>query len=188
MTERWRCFVAVPIGAETREALSIALARWRGEPALRELRWVTPQSWHVTLAFLGDVDPFDVPQIADRVAAAVGGHAGDEIPIGGVGAFPSQRRARVIWYGVRDADRRLGALATTVRAALDVREAGAFRPHVTLARSASAVDVTRWIRTADAPASRLQIRDVRVMRSHLGHGPARHETLATIPLAVAAHV
>ena len=71
--------------------------------------------------------------------------------------------------------------------ATDSRDEGRFRPHVTLARArdrhGAAVPSlpVESLQTSEVP-----VRGVALMRSHLGHGPARYEPLGTVPLAVAA--
>lgn len=189
MTETWRCFVAVPVGEELRASLSSAVAGWRTWPELAPLRWVEPESWHLTIAFLGAVRPGDVPTLAAAISAAVVGAIGtSEHPTGGLGGFPSARRARVAWYGVGDRDARLQALASAVRAAVGHPGGEPFRPHVTMARARSGeIDLRRWA-SSEAPAGTLVVDRLELMRSHLGSGPARHEALASVDLAVAAGV
>ncbi len=65
--ERWRCFVAAPIGDDLRVVLRDAVEGWRGRPDLHGLRWTEPESWHVTLAFLGSMAPADVEAASLRL-------------------------------------------------------------------------------------------------------------------------
>ena len=183
MSDRWRCFVAVPIGEELREALAGAVEAWRARPDLAGLRWTDPAGWHLTLAFLGATDPDAVPGLVaalDRVAA---GHVPMRLATGGAGAFPSKAHARVAWYGVVDPELRLAALAREVAPAVGLEGDARFRAHVTLARArAEPTDLRRWLGEADAPAGELVVDRLELMRSHLGRGPAHYETLATLPL------
>jgi 2'-5' RNA ligase len=179
----WRCFVAVPLADELRARLADAVAAWRGQPELAAMRWAEPDAWHVTLAFLGPTEPDRVPALAAAIAAATAAHAPWTAGTNGVGAFPSASRARVAWYGVSDPDGRFARLAADVRAALAIEDAGRFRPHVTLARGGrEPVDLRAWIAGASVPAGELVVTRVQLMRSHLGRGPARYETLATTTL------
>lgn len=188
MTEAWRLFLAVPLGVELRGDLSRAVATWRSRDDLAGLRWVEPESWHVTLAFLGSVPASDLSRViaaAERVARA---HGSMTLSTGGPGAFPSPRRARVAWHGIADSDGRLAALATDLREALGLADASPLRAHVTLARARrEPVDMRPWLARASAPEGELLVDRVDVMRSHTGAGPARYETLASIPLGVPAH-
>ena len=186
--ERWSCFVAVPLGETLRRDLTAAVDGWGERPDLAGLRWADPASWHVTLAFLGSIEPSVVRDLSARLADAVDGHALVQRPTGGVGGFPSAARSRVAWYGVADPDGALADLAGEVRRATGVEDA-AFRGHVTLARARRGpVDLRAWVQDADAPAGALAVDRVQLMRSRLGRGPARYEVLESFALGAAARV
>ena len=185
--ERWRCFVAVPIGGGLRADLARAVHGW-GD--LEGLRWTDPEAWHVTLAFLGSVEAGRVPEVAGRLRVVAEQHAPMSLATGGLGAFPSPARARVAWYGVDDADGRMARLAADVVQALGLEAAQPYRPHLTLARARrQPVDLRSWLASASAPGGRLFVDRVELMRSHTGKNAARYETLETIALGgVAARV
>ena len=186
---RWRCFIAVPLGGALRRDLALAVDLWRERPDLARLRWTDPDAWHVTFAFLGSVPESSVPTILEAVAEVARAHAPMSRTTGGLGAFPTARRARVAWYGVADPDARLGSLATDLTRSLGLEAPGPFHPHVTLARvRGTPADLRSWLGTATAPEGALVADRVHLMRSHLGAGAARYETLASIPLGVHARV
>jgi RNA 2',3'-cyclic 3'-phosphodiesterase len=187
MSERWRCFVAVPIGDELRADLRAAVDALRGDPDLAGLRWSEPDSWHVTLAFLGSVEADLAPGLISTIGEVAADHGPMRLATGGLGAFPSAGRARVAWYGVADPDGRLAALARDVRDALGV-EGSAFRAHVTLARARHEPVPVRGLLERVSPSGVLVVDHVDLMRSHLGRGPARYERLATAALGTAARV
>lgn len=61
--------------------------------------WVRPQNYHVTLRFLGEIDPMltvDLQALADEVAHTV---LPFECTLDRVGTFPHGDRARVLWIG-----------------------------------------------------------------------------------------
>lgn len=187
--ERWRCFVAIPIGDRLRADLASSLDAWRERPDLARLRWTDPDGWHLTLAFLGAVPAASVAEVAATVSDVARAHEPMVCSAGGLGAFPSASRARVAWYGVADPDARLASLATDLARALGLDVPERFHPHVTLARARGApADLRGWLGAAVAPDGEIDIDGVHVMRSHLGRGPARYETLASIPLGVHARV
>ena len=186
MTERWRCFVAAPLEASVRAALEHAREPWLARPDLRGLRWTDPAAWHLTLAFLGDVEASAVPDLAAAVREAAGRHDPMRLPAGGAGAFPGPARARVAWYGIADPQSRLADLARELGVALRVGVGDPFRPHVTLARARRApVDLRRWITdaTVAAPSTTIAVERLELLRSHVGREPAAYETLASMPLA-----
>lgn len=185
MTERWRCFVAVPLGDTLRSTLADAVDSWRREPPADALRWSDPSAWHVTLAFLGPVDAASVPSIAGAARSVAARHAPMCLAAEGLGSFPGPARARVAWYAILDPADRLTGLARDLGAVLGVDVGNPFRPHVTLARARrEPVDLRRWLTdaAATAPTATIEVDRIELMRSHLGRGPAAYETLASIPL------
>lgn len=184
--DRWRCFVAVPIGDRLRADLRMAVDAWRG---LQDLRWTDPEGWHVTLAFLGSIEAASVPGLVEGLVPVAEMHPAKTFRTGGLGAFPTPARARVAWYGVQDEEGRLARLARDIAVALDLDGSQSFRPHLTLARAPRRpADVRSWLASASAPEGVLDIDRVDLMRSHVGARPARYETLATISLGVPARV
>ncbi|MGH2356932.1 MAG: RNA 2',3'-cyclic phosphodiesterase [Candidatus Limnocylindria bacterium] len=179
----WRLFVAVPLDEELRAALAAAVDAWRSRPGADGLRWTNPDGWHVTLAFLGATEASRVPALLSGLERAAGESPAFTLETGGIGGFPSARRARVAWYGVADPERRLRALAASVRRELKV-EPGPFRGHLTLARARDrdGVDLTGWLRPDEAPEGTLAVDRLVLYRSHLGRGPAQYEVVAEAPL------
>ena len=185
MTEEWRCFVAVPLDDGLRSALTGAMAEWRADPHTEGLRWVPPEALHLTLAFLGPVEADQVAEIGARIAGLAGKHAPMTRATGRLGAFARPGSARVLWYGVGDPDGGLSTLAGDLAGSLQLPQTEPHRAHVTLARARRRwVDLRGWIEaaSASAPEGILAVDELRLMRSHLGTGPARYETLASFPL------
>jgi RNA 2',3'-cyclic 3'-phosphodiesterase len=189
----WRCFVAVPVPDHLRVELAGLVAAWRDEPGAPDLRWTDPGGWHLTLAFLGAIAPDRVPAIG-RALRSVGERSGPfNLPTGGVGAFPSARRARVAWYGIGDPRGDLRGLATATHAAIgpllpELREPSGFRAHLTLgrARDAAGTPLAEWLASHPVPGNRMAVDRVMLYRSHLGRGPARYEVIENVPLGAGA--
>lgn len=189
--ERWRCFVAVPIGEELRRRLAAYVDRLRRSPRADALRWADPATWHVTLAFLGDTDAAAIPALRQTLAGVARRHPAFGAATGKLGSFPAGGRLRVLWYGVDDVHGRLEALTREVRAALHLApEPGPFRGHLTLARARDGAEPLALAAVASAggepPRGRIEVDRVDLYRSHLSSGPARHELLASAPLRAAA--
>ncbi len=187
MSERWRCFVAVPLTAAIRSALSASVVAWRREPPADALRWTDLDACHLTLAFLGFIAPDDVDSLSRAIGGVSAAHRPMRVETGRLGAFPRPRSAEVLWYGVSDPDGVLSALAADLACALGLA-AGRCRPHITLARARRRpVDLRGWIEEASAgtPSGQLDVDAIRLMRSFLGRGPARYETLASFALGAA---
>jgi 2'-5' RNA ligase len=175
--------VAVPIDEELRSVLDHTVRSLRERPGADAWRWTDAAGWHVTLAFIARTDAATVPGLVAELRRAAGSFARFGLATGGLGAFPSRGRARVLWYGVVDPRRELRRLARAVADACALPDEMRFRGHVTLARARErdGADVADLL-DADAPAGRLPVERVVLYRSHLGRGPARYEALADIPL------
>jgi len=131
-----RLFVAVNLPAAERRAAYEAAAPLR--VARLPVKWVGPESIHVTLRFLGEVEQERVTPIAEALAAAVRPARTFGVALGGVGAFPSMARPRVVWIGVEHHPA-LELLANDVEKALMTLdfepELRPFHPHLTLGRA-----------------------------------------------------
>jgi 2'-5' RNA ligase len=110
------------------------------------------------------------------------GHVDFAVRLGELGAFPTGRRARVVWAGLDDPTQGLAGVADSVGAALEPlgfqREARAFRPHVTLARlkSPARVETTEKLEPLSFPVDRISL-----FESRLGGPHAVYSQVATFP-------
>ena len=184
-----RLFFAVPVPGAAREPLEAALPRL--EPLLGAARITPPGGWHLTLAFLGQVQP----ELADEVVrvgeAAVAGVPPARLRLEGAGTFPEGRRARVLWAGVGgDAEvlvRLAAALAAAGKAAGLRSEDRPLHPHLTLARFSTPAPVPRealdLVAGAAAAGPPWEAREQACYRSTLG-GPrgARDRVVREFPL------
>lgn len=189
-TERWRCFIAIPIGEQLRSDLTRAVATWRSDPAFADLRWTDPDAWHVTLAFLGWTDPGSVGGVVTAMRIVASGATPATLTTGGLGAFPSPGRTRVLWYGIDDPDGLLGGLSAELHHALRLEGSEPFRAHLTLARAEpEPLKLRDAMGGLVAPPGTLAVEETRLMRSHLGgNRPARYEMLESVPIGTSAHV
>ena len=156
----------------------------------RDVAWVAPDNFHLTLKFLGAVDASRVPSIGDAVAAAVAGVAPFSLALRGLGAFPSPARARVIWAGAVEGAEVAATLAGRVDAALGglgfPREDRPFASHITLGRVRSAGRNPALAEALADGATRdlgaVPIARVSLMQSQLSPRGARYTELSRAPL------
>jgi 2'-5' RNA ligase len=129
-----RLFVALDIDAAIRQRLQEFVNDLHAR--LPGVRFLGPETFHVTLKFLGESK--QVEEI-ERALASVRG-VPFEIAFRGNGFFPSAKRARVFWAGI-EAPGELQVLAARVdEAARSLGfppERGPYQPHLTLARPGS---------------------------------------------------
>jgi len=114
-------------------------------------RWVRPENIHLTLKFLGDINPDDVGKISDAMTSAAADTSPVTLSVRGIGVFPGIKRPRVIWIGLGGNIQELLALQGRLETGLDTlgfpREKRAFKAHLTLGRIKQAVnpDVIRQL-------------------------------------------
>lgn len=128
-----RLFIALDIDESIRDRIARFIDGVR--EFAPQVRWVRPESLHVTLKFIGE-KPADAAAELKRELAKVRREP-FEVTFRGFGFFPTARSARVFWIGI-EAPQQLAALAGAVDEAtvpLGIpKEDNAFSPHLTLAR------------------------------------------------------
>ncbi len=129
-----RLFVALDIDSEIRRRIGEFRNQMR--TLAPDVRWVGPETFHVTLQFLGETEKLD--QIRGALQEVEG--TAVSMAFRGTGFFPNPKAPRVFWVGI-ESDEHLQELAESVGAALKPlgfeREAGPYKPHLTLARAVS---------------------------------------------------
>jgi RNA 2',3'-cyclic 3'-phosphodiesterase len=99
-------------------------ARLRCSAVSEELRktglgakFEAPEKLHVTLAFLGNVQPPRIDDIVSALSATVTGLAPFSVTLDKLGAFPHERKPRIVYVGAREQGAPFRALAERVRSA-----------------------------------------------------------------------
>lgn len=168
-----RAFVAAFLTARSAERVQ-ALARECLAPHLdgeRGGRWVPPRNYHVTLKFLGEVEP-DVLEVAADAVTALAGHAVSVRANGFVG-LPRSVRARLAAL-VLDRETHLERWWADLQSGLGA-EARGFRPHVTVLR----LRRPRMLRPVPLPEPlTLELEAPRLYRSDLGRDGSTYSPIA----------
>ncbi len=158
--------------------------------AAADVKWVAPENVHLTLQFLGAVPEERRAAVEIAVAETAAAAPPFHLDVHGTGAFPSGRRARVLWAGVGGEVAILAELAADLGRRLAPLgyppEERPFSAHLTLGRSRDPRGLpglaAALARCADGPAARWPVAEVVLFRSHLSpHGP-RYEALARAAL------
>ena len=134
--------------------------------------WMRRASLHFTLRFLGELDEDGAARAAGAARDAAAAGAPFEAALGVAGAFPSPRRAKVLWLGMAEGGEALTALAGAVESALAVhgfeREARPFAPHLTLGRvRVRDVDWSEALERSPAVAARFRVDRLLLIESRL---------------------
>lgn len=183
------------IAAVVPESLGVKLTRLQSLVAagVPGIRWSTVSPFHITLAFLGDVDNSELNAVCLAVGQAAKGHPPLELRLEGLGVFPNPQKARTLWVGLTGEGRSplvdlQKSIATAVGAAGYPPDDQVFQPHITIGR------VSRGPRPASELTSALNhyrtwsagsftLREVVTFASTLTRDGPVYAPLARAPLA-----
>jgi 2'-5' RNA ligase len=175
--------VAADVPERIRKRLAADIDPVRG--SLPGARWIAPENWHLTLKFLGSVYPRLRDWVGGQVAEASRLGEPFETRLTELGAFPSARRARVLWVGLEDPGGRLGRLAGDLDRMLEREfqpEKRAFTPHLTVARFREQASLNEDLLSVDVASEPFRVEALTLYRSYLQRPAARYEALARFPL------
>jgi 2'-5' RNA ligase len=189
-----RVFLAVPPDPAWVERARALVERVRrsSPPA----SWTRPESWHLTLKFLGEVSEETAQAFGRAIDPAVAAAPSGSLVSGGALLLPGRGRPRVLGVGFAEDSGGFATLADVASAAERASrglggeaETRAFRPHVTLARVRAPWPreaVERYAREADAwsfpdwPVQRCVLYQSRLAPTGAVHTPLREWALAGV--------
>lgn len=190
-----RLFVAIVPSSQAVSDLAAALTPLRRD---LDLRWTPSEQWHVTLLFAEAVPRTTLGPLTGAFGDLTRQVGPLRLGVSGAGAFPRERRARVLWAGVEvrspaGGPGPLGGLAAdlhAVAASHGVRTSAApFRAHLTVARARPSRDLSSAVAAlAGYRGPSWTPQRAVLVRSRPGAGPggrALHEELSRLPLRTA---
>ncbi len=195
-----RLFLAVPLPEPVVTLVDTMSRRLQEEEW--PVRWMAPNNAHVTLHFLGEIEPERAQLLRMTLGAVVAEHDRFDLRTADLGVFPNMKRPRIIWLGLYGPAHRLHTLREAIGALLESFEFqladGEFHPHITLgrvrdARKSRVRDLPTAIRTRlEAAAANgevthkqpipVPVDEVVLVRSHLGPDGPRYKVLDRYPL------
>ncbi|MGW5735487.1 MULTISPECIES: RNA 2',3'-cyclic phosphodiesterase [Streptomyces] len=130
-----RLFAAVLPPPAAADELAGAVATLKTLPGAGDLRWTRRESWHITLAFLAEVEEDTLPELTERLSRVARRTAPFPLSLHGGGHFGD----RALWAGAGGDVAALRLLAGRADAAarrcgITMEEHRRYRPHLTLAR------------------------------------------------------
>jgi RNA 2',3'-cyclic 3'-phosphodiesterase len=130
-----RTFIAIDLSPALKDKLLELVSGLRRTRA--DVKWIDPGAMHLTLKFLGEIDPGRAPEVTGTMNTVAARHGKFPMGLAGTGAFPGWKNPRVLWAGVVE-----NAALAALQADLDSElarldfpsEDRAFHPHLTLGR------------------------------------------------------
>jgi len=130
-----RCFFCLELPQGAKDTLAQAALALKAADA--HVRWVRLALLHITLKFLGEIDPEQTPALQALVQQTAKAHGPFKLTLDGFGAFPHLERPRVLWVGASHLPTPLVKLQAALDEGLEdfgfERERN-FSAHVTLGR------------------------------------------------------
>ena len=192
--QRVRLFVALAVPAEVKSSLAAIQDELRAQLPPRAASWTRTENIHLTLRFLGDVDPARIEALTSALSSTVTDFAPLPLVAERVGCFPDLRYPRVFWAWVHDAGERERLAELHQR--IGVATAGFTREpdekrfvgHLTLARFKQIKRPQAQLiaafahRAVDRRFGDWTAAAVELMRSELAPGGSRYTCLAELPM------
>lgn len=181
-----RVFLAIPIEASAQPV--IAAFQSRLAESLGKLRWVRPDTLHLTLQFFGRTTEENLEKIKASMLSVGLRSKPFNVTISGLGVFPNLRRPRVLWMGFQPEEplKELHALWTQalLQAGLAI-ENKSFSPHLTIGRfrqgeSGSERRLTELAKSV--PVVALTVNKLVLYESHLKAQGAEHIPIHQVKL------
>jgi len=132
-----RTFIAIELPQTIQETIARETSGLRQQTERGLIRWVAPQSMHLTLRFLGDTSAETVTRLKEQLANIARNYAPVDISVSGFGVFPNPKRVRVLWIGLQyppTLTKLQSEIETLARQLSFEPEKRSFSPHLTIGR------------------------------------------------------
>lgn len=185
-----RTFIALELSDEAAAALGQVQNRLKKLVPAGSVRWTAPDSIHLTLHFLGDVDPGQVEPIRRQIEASAAICPPFSLALAGLGCFPNTRRPRIVWIGVTGQTAPLllvqRDLGERLKQGIGFKpEDRPYSPHLTIGRVKDNLPPGELTRLGQALSQvevaeigRIDVTEVALMKSDLGSSGAVYTRLA----------
>lgn len=188
-----RVFVAIDVGDAVRREVTRVVSTLTGKlEAVKtppKVVWVKPAALHVTIKFLGEIEPAAVERLQELLAPPIP-LAPFEIEWRGIGTFPSKKQPRALWLGVVNGAAPLAQVEAEVSrrlaggsvADLDERP---FLAHLTLGRvkmAGAGIDWPKILQAVEVKRVTSIVDRVTLYRSELSRGGPHYTGLISAPL------
>lgn len=130
-----RVFLGIPLPRQLQGSINVIQRQLQTE--IPAARWVDPKNLHLTLHFFGEIEQETLEKIRVSVLSVIGCNRPFQVEVKRLGAFPNQRRPRIIWLDLEPIDQ-LKQLhqdcSNLLHQAGVVTESRPYSPHLTIGR------------------------------------------------------
>jgi len=187
-----RSFIAIELPQAVRTEIGLLQNKLQ-TPQQNWIKWVAPESVHLTLKFLGDIAIDRLEEIIAAMEDASSGIVPFKLKVQELGVFPNLNRIRVIWVGLTGDLEKLQILQTNIEENMEIlgfpAEERKFTPHLTLGRvrfqppSSDLQKFTRLMEITKFDCScEIDVDAVKLMKSELTPKGAIYSKIGSIKL------
>ena len=190
--EQIRSFIAIELPSELKLELTQLEAKLKGDKQ-PGIKWVSPDSIHLTLKFLGNIAGDRTGEITRAIEAAAQGITPFHLKVKELGVFPNLRRVQVAWVGISGELDKLSQLQKRLESNLKplgfTPESRPFTAHLTLARLRDQVSLDERHRFGQLIANttfessyNIEVNAISLMRSQLTREGAIYSRISLVKL------
>ena len=190
--EKIRSFIAIELPGGLKLELTQLQARLKVDNQLR-IKWVDPNGMHLTLKFLGNIEPKMIDPITEAMNEAAQKVPPFTLDVQQLGAFPNLKRVQVVWLGLGGEIDKIKQLNQFVEVNLArvgfAPEQRPFKPHLTLARLGNEASPDERQRFGELIASTrfetnqsIKVASINLMRSQLTREGAIYSRISSAEL------
>ena len=191
--DKIRSFIAIELPAELKLYLANLQTKLKADNQPR-IKWTNPESIHLTLKFLGDIETSMIEPITQAMADAAQKTSPFKLGVQQPGAFPSLQRVQVVWVGLGgevDKLKQLHKLLDINLARLGfTAEQRPFKAHLTLARLGNEVSADERQQFGELVAAtrleagqNIKVDSIDLIRSQLTRGGAIYSRISSAELS-----
>ena len=182
-----RCFIAISLPKNIKIELGNLIQNLQNnfKSANTTISWVRPESIHLTLKFLGTIDPSQAEPIVLKLNEIATNTKPFSIVIEGLGVFPNFSHPRILWVGIKESAKEICHLQRSVEEKMSelgfTLEKKEFNAHFTLGRIKSIQSrgiITRAFHDIENQRiGRMEINKINLIKSTLLSSGAVYEQL-----------
>ncbi|MFP3918282.1 RNA 2',3'-cyclic phosphodiesterase [Lysinibacillus telephonicus] len=152
-------------------------------------KWVHPEDYHITLAFLGFVEESMLKNSIEKIKEVLAGENSFTLTLNEIGTFGAAKSPRIFWTDVQKSEvlmelqKKVYESCVKMGFELDKKP---FRPHITLARKWKSEqpfhqDNLTLIRTNEGKLFSFTVSEIALYESHVESSP-KYKEIAIFPL------
>jgi RNA 2',3'-cyclic 3'-phosphodiesterase len=182
-------FFAVKLPKEAKDFLYEWIQARKGDFPFA--RWVHPEDYHITLAFLGFAEKSMLNEVVEKVKPILEKESSFTLTLNSLGIFGPKKAPRIFWADVESSEQ-LDSIQKKVYRECEKTgfqlDKKPFRPHITLARKWKSEDAFEegtllQIREKDGKTFSFNVTEIVLYETHLDRTPKYHEYVS-FPLAI----